>query len=345
MPLAHLLWLIGTLKADLDLFVRLCYDPLQDFYIRREQKVNKVQKILTAAFFFWGILVMVLGSYGFPYLGYWGVVVGQAIALLFSLTIGILFLFSCFPGAGGDLWDSTYFKFMRGIFGHNWGGYEGTYYDDTLQMRVPRTLQISVCRVTNLSALTLFIFFLGLASYFWSWYLNIMVGFHGLEYIRNLLLPILHVLDVKSMASFGDILFSFAVYQVILFAVLFSSTIILSDGIKVVSGQLHKLFKWFLGVGASASLLVMFLSPFYQYEAWDVLKIYGIIVGSGALCVGIFVGGVYLFVNTNESLRQSVPAQIVYLRIAGWKQRICPLIIQKQKADDSIESKKEPPPR
>lgn len=264
----------------------------------------------------------------------WLSMAGMALAGLFTVAVGILFLMTLLE-ASDDLWNTGYFRYMRAFWGNKWGGAESVYKNG---QSVKRSLQISTCRATWLSAVTLFVWALVILAVGTLGYLGVQAGLGGVEYFNNW--------DADAETTFAGTFTVLAVAGVVSYLVLFLFMFIpfFRSDISYTFPRLGKVATWALGLFLGVSLINLFvIVPIRSVGVMDFLIGFGAVAGGAAalaLAVAIIIGIIMLVMKVSERISQAtVPGILMNEQFVAWKKKTCPIIIQKQKTEDSVSEK------
>ena len=242
----------------------------------------------------------------------------QILAALYASAIIILLLFSFFPADDvQDPWDSAYFKFMRSCWGESWGG-SHKYYDNTQEKYFSRALQISPCRATFLSSVTLGVFFFMVAAFVGALYLDFLVAIGGMDGVRFL---------AGNHATIIELFSCFAVSQMaMLFITLLIGGLIFAEGVKKFSYDLYWWSVCSLWVALGIATAILFAATCYQIGVLKISMYGGAVVV--AICLIALI--VYIGIQGVKNLRQTIPAMLIREQVTAWKDKFCPLIVEGQ---------------
>ncbi|MFH1180910.1 MAG: hypothetical protein V1705_00695 [bacterium] len=242
------------------------------------------------------------------------VMIPVGVAVAFSIAAVILLAVTVFK-VTDDLWESDYFRYMRIFWGRHWGG-------------TGEILQISVCRATWLSVMTLIAWMVAiglLGVLFWITSRSVMVGINALvteDFFANFVALVTLAISIPVISFI--ILFVLLLPGKILKKVPRVETTLLAAAIVI------------FGAGLICAMIVapirsVGLMSYLIALAW----VFGSIAGVAAVIMAI-VGIVKLAVKASRTLsRETVPGRLAEIKSSGWKQKICPLIIQGRKQEES----------
>jgi hypothetical protein len=244
-----------------------------------------------------------------------GIAVGiVVVAGLFAVAVAVLFITTLFRINGGDLWDTTYFQYMRNVWGDKWGGS-----DDF-------PLSVSVCRAAWLSVITLLLWIVAiglLVSLFYYLILGMVSGFENLVFLRSIesknVVGIVIIFSPIPAALFG-ILYKIGFnFNLDCFMPKFRNTIF---SIAIISVVFY--------------LVMALIAIPIKYAGIDYLVAMGVIVGAIIFIIGIF----FLIRNgipklTEFFVNKTASGALINMRAKGWKDKVCPLIVQKDTADET----------
>lgn len=241
-----------------------------------------------------------------------GVALGVTIvAVFFSAAVVILLIATLFR-TKGDLWDTAFFHYMRIFWGDKWGG--------RAKYRTP--LQISVCRATWLSVITLFAWVLpvgwcGSLTWFFIEAVTQPAGYLGENFGQT-------VAAAWILGTIGLLVLMYAVA--------------LRDSFEY---ELPKFYKagaiTFFLFGIFFSVITLIVIPIKQNGISAYLITVGAIVGTIAVILGIIWLIKSGFPKLADTLKkETVPGVLVSARFEGWKKKVCPLIIQELSENEEI---------
>lgn len=228
---------------------------------------------------------------------------------LFALAVAILFISTLF-GTADDLWDTTYFRYMRAFWGPLWGGYDYPF-------------QISVCRATWLSLFTFVSWLLTISVLGFSVFLAVGSAFNGVEFIQM----------ESNVPVAGNLimLLLFEILVLVILLCLLAFNFLRKAMIDEFENQyMEKRFFWsWLAIGSVESILILVVAPIrsvgleqFLYGSLILLEIAITI----AVTVGIIAGFMWLINNIHPV--NTVPVILAREQLHGWKQKVCPLFIQ-----------------
>lgn len=287
--------------------------------------MSRLQKILLAALMFWAFLGIGISLYPFEGFMLWVARAGLAIDITFVLSIVTLLFLASFPG-DDDPWDSSYFKFMRNLWEHHWGGFERYDLEEGQIVKLP--FSISVCQATFLSAITLFLFLLSLFCLGMSWYLSVQAIVSGFDfYLVTSLLEGEHY-------TFSQLFVLFVLFQAFSLIVL----IYLYSGVfrYEVKKSVRNITYKILIITVCTALLALAIGPLHTFGL-SFLKWYGLFLVGGSLIIALFWGIVWVAIKINKEFSQSIPIGLLRARVSAWKKGVCPFIVQgyKNKKDEN----------
>lgn len=227
----------------------------------------------------------------------------------FSLAVIALMVATLFPVKDGDLWKTAYFRYMRALWKERWGGH-------------CYPLQISVCRATWLSVLT-FVAWLS-AICLVGWFIYALMATIGWPWSDSFLQTL-----TGSEGSFAGCMIA----SILAFFVM----IVLMLGLfwnEEIDHSMPKFYKaGFVAAGVSVAVILALLFialPIVHFGAASYFIFIGIVIGGTAAIIGI----AYFIKKGIPRLsrffaERTVPGVLVSGSIKGFKEKVCPLIVQK----------------
>ena len=237
---------------------------------------------------------------------------------LFAISAAILLVSTLFRAAD-DLWETTFFRYMRAFWGSSWGG-------NVLPLR------ISVCRATWLILLTFLAWLPMIILFAFSIFLAVGSLLNGVYFFRTSGKELAFLAQLVSLFSIELLLLTslvifvlFNLYRKSIFNAFFAEK------------QIRNVLFWsLLAVGSIEFLLILVAVPIQSVG----LEQFLMAVASGLLwiiafaaAVGVIVGFIWLISKTSKAISEhTVPAILARKQLQGLKGKFCPFFIQGDKS-------------
>lgn len=238
---------------------------------------------------------------------------GMVLIGLLGIALVLLLITTLFR-VDNDLWDTTYFRYMRAFWGTSlWGGETSP-------------LKISVCRATWLSFLA-FLCWLPMVTFFiFSAYWAFISLVNGLFYIT---------FD-KEPSIFGQITNLFlGELLLLMFGCVFMLINLWRDSINSAfkKNGIRNFIFWFMLCLSSIEFAVILIAvPVRavgpgEFILWLATGMAGVVIL--AVAAGVVFGFGWLITRMSKSISEhTVPVVLAKEQWKGWKEKICPFIVQ-----------------